>query len=172
MIGKLALGAPQFQSNIPKEIAMIKYFVAAVSSILLFAAGLPAKSDTLNIPAEIVFPSSVGEVTFEHQVHIQDRKIECVQCHHQLNAKKLLTPHPDYFDSATVKCGICHDGSEKIKQQAYMCSECHRATPASIADETLSAKVVIHKKCWECHQVGTGKEASKSCQFCHSGKKN
>jgi len=30
---------------------------------------------------------------------------------------------------------------------------------------------VIHKQCWKCHAVGTGKDASKACEKCHAGKK-
>ena len=45
------------------------------------------------------------------------------------------------------------------------------ANPRNIADETLSAKVVVHQQCWKCHPVGTGKEASAVCEKCHSGKK-
>ena len=149
---------------------MSKYFAAAGALILLLAASLPCRSDSLEIPAVRSFPSSVGEVTFTHETHYKDRGIQCVECHHQINAKKLKTPHPDYFKSSAVKCEICHNGSEKAKQQPYTCSGCHRTNPAGIADETLSAKVVVHKQCWKCHQVGTGKDASAACQLCHSGK--
>jgi hypothetical protein len=27
--------------------------------------------------------------------------------------------------------------------------------------------VVIHRSCWECHEVGVGSEASSQCRFCH-----
>jgi len=104
-------------------------------------------------------------------MHIKDLGVKCVECHHQINAKKLTTPHPDYFKSSSIKCEICHDESEKIKQKAYVCSGCHRTNPINIADETLSAKVVVHKSCWKCHTVATGTEASKGCEKCHSGKK-
>jgi len=150
---------------------MIKYFVAAISAMLLVAASLPANSAPVDVPPERIFPSSVGEVVFHHQMHIKDLSIKCVDCHHQINAKKLSTPHPDYFKSSSVKCEICHDESEKIKQKAYTCSVCHHTNPVNIADETLSAKVVIHKQCWKCHAVSTGKDASKGCEKCHSGKK-
>ncbi|HKZ16621.1 MAG TPA: cytochrome c3 family protein [Geobacteraceae bacterium] len=150
---------------------MIKHFVAAVSAIFFVAASLPSKADTVEIPAERNFPSAVGEVIFRHQMHIKDLAIKCVDCHHQINAKTLSTPHPDYFKSSSIKCEICHNQSEKIKQKAYSCSGCHRTNPINIADETLSAKVVIHKQCWNCHKVGTGKEASGGCAKCHSGKK-
>jgi Zn finger protein HypA/HybF involved in hydrogenase expression len=150
---------------------MIKYCVAAVSAILLLAANLPARSDTVAIPSERNFPSSVGEVVFHHQMHIKDLAIKCIECHHSIDAKTLVTPHPNYFKSSSIKCEICHSESNATKQNAYTCSGCHGTNPMNIADETLSAKVVIHKQCWKCHQVGTGKEASASCEKCHSGKK-
>jgi Zn finger protein HypA/HybF involved in hydrogenase expression len=153
------------------EIAMIRHLVAALSAIVLLAANLPVRSESLAIPAEKSFPSSVGEVVFHHQMHIKDLSIKCVECHHQIDAKKLNTPHPDYFKSASIKCEICHKESAEVKQKAYVCSACHSTKPMNIADETLSAKVVVHKQCWKCHQVGTGKEASKGCEKCHSGKK-
>lgn len=150
---------------------MNNYFVAVGSAILLLAANLPAKSETAEIPAERNFPSSVGEIVFHHQMHIKDLAIKCVECHHTINATQLNTPHPDYLKSSSINCETCHDNSEKVKQKAYTCSGCHRTNPTNIADETLSAKVVVHQKCWKCHQVGTGKEASKGCEKCHSGKR-
>jgi Zn finger protein HypA/HybF involved in hydrogenase expression len=150
---------------------MIKYFAAAISTIFLVAVNAPAEGNAVEMPAERVFASSAGEVTFHHQMHIKDLGVKCAECHHSINAKKLSTPHPDYLKSPSIKCEICHHESEKISQKAYTCSECHRTNPMNIADETLSAKVVIHKQCWKCHPVGTGKEASTVCEKCHSGRK-
>jgi hypothetical protein len=150
---------------------MNRYLIAAGSAILLLVASLPAVSDTAQIPEEITIHSSVGEVKFLHKKHIEDRAIQCVECHHQINAKKLSTPHPDYLKSSWINCTVCHDESGKMKQSVYKCSVCHPTNPPNIADETLSAKVVIHKQCWKCHAVSTGKEASQSCVFCHSGNK-
>lgn len=150
---------------------MTKYFAAAVSAIFFLAANLSARSDTVPIPSEKIFPSSVGEVVFHHQMHVKDLSIKCVECHHQIDARKLATPHPDYFKSSSIKCEICHMHAGEIKQKGYICSACHSTKPMNIADETLSSKVVVHKQCWKCHQVGTGKQASKGCEKCHSGKK-
>lgn len=150
---------------------MIKHFVPALVALLLLAATLPAKSDTGGIPAERVFPSSVGEVVFHHEMHIKELAIKCVECHHSIDAKKLTTPHPAYFKSSSIKCEICHSESNATKKNIYTCSGCHGTNPMNIADETLSAKVVVHKQCWKCHQVGTGKDASEACKKCHSGKK-
>lgn len=176
---------------------MIQYFLAAAAATFLVAACAPANNDdaagttstavaspsramvktrfpksaTTENPSEINIPSSVGEVIFRHQMHIKDLSIKCVECHHQINAKTLNTPHPDYLESSWINCKVCHDESGKIKQNAYTCSDCHDTNPINIADETLSAKVVIHKQCWKCHPVSTGREASKGCDKCHSGKK-
>lgn len=154
-----------------REIVMIKYLAAAASVLFILAATWPAGSEAQEMPLERTFPSSVGEVVFRHQMHIQDFGVACEACHHSINAKKLNTPHPDYLKSASTKCELCHDESKRINQKPYVCSECHRPNPMNIADETLSAKVVIHKQCWKCHPVGTGKEASAICEKCHSGKK-
>jgi len=150
---------------------MLRYIAAAGVMMVLLAASLPSRSDTLAIPEERSFPSTVGEVLFHHQMHIKDLSIKCVACHHSIDAKKLATPHPDYLKSSSIKCEICHGASGTIKQSAYTCSGCHEKNPMNIADETLSAKVVIHKQCWKCHPVGTGREASVACEKCHSGKK-
>jgi hypothetical protein len=153
-----------------KGLVMVRYCLAVASAILLLAASLPSKSDT-EIPAEIAIPSSVGEVIFRHKKHIEDRAIPCVECHHQINAKKLNTPHPDYLRSSWINCTVCHEESGQMKQSVHTCSACHHTNPVNIADETLSAKVVIHRQCWKCHPVSTGKDASKGCEKCHSGKK-
>lgn len=173
---------------------MRRYFLAAASVVILVAASLPSEAApseaaskaasskaasraaspstaTLEIPSEITIPSSVGEVIFRHQMHVSDLGIKCADCHHQINSKPLTTPHPGYFSSSWINCKTCHAESEKIVQKPYVCSECHRTSPKNIADETLSAKVVIHKQCWKCHEMGVGKEASKGCDKCHSGKK-
>ncbi|HEY7532442.1 MAG TPA: cytochrome c3 family protein [Nitrospiraceae bacterium] len=150
---------------------MIRHLLAGAALILLVAAGLPAKSDTGQIPSLMTISSAVGEVTFLHEAHFKDRGIQCAECHHQINAKKLQTPHADYLQSSWINCKVCHEEQGKTKEQIYTCSKCHRTSPVNIADETLSAKVVIHKQCWKCHEVGTAKEAAKSCELCHSNKK-
>lgn len=157
---------------------MTRLFFAAGSLIFFVATSFASGGDDVKPstsavlpPSEIKFRSSVGEVTFPHQMHIKDFGVNCVECHHQINATKLNTPHPEYLKSSWINCKTCHSESGKT-QQVYACSECHRTNPKNIADETLSAKVVIHKSCWKCHPASTGKEASTSCEKCHTGKKS
>lgn len=122
-------------------------------------------------PDVIVSPSCIGEVNFKHKFHIEEIEIECQQCHHETNAATLKFPHEKYFEDFWIDCKICHRENDKTILEAQSCSKCHHSQPAGIADETLSAKVVIHKSCWECHETGKGQEASENCNFCHSGEK-
>lgn len=176
---------------------MIKNLLAAAAAILLAAACIssqddvaagkasviaapasppPAKTkvsapDSGDLPSEIHISSSVGAVVFRHQMHIKDLGVKCADCHHQINARTLNTPHPDYLKSSWINCTTCHSESGRVKQDVYNCSSCHQTNPMNIADETRSAKVVIHRQCWKCHPVATGEEASKGCEKCHSGRK-
>ena len=119
------------------------------------------------MPDEIIIESSVGNVLFPHKVHVEDIAVECVECHHQIHAMDLDTPHADYLTSSWINCQICHSTDSETKEKYYKCSDCHHSDPNDIADETLSSKVVIHKNCWSCHATGTGVEASKGCVDCH-----
>jgi Zn finger protein HypA/HybF involved in hydrogenase expression len=75
-------------------------------------------------------------------------------------------PHPEYFEDFWIRCETCHHVAAE-PGCAQSCSACHHGSPASIADETLSSKVVIHQSCWECHPTSTGREASLGCALCH-----
>lgn len=119
------------------------------------------------VPPVIVSRSSIGDVSFPHKFHSEDLEIECQTCHHETNATKLNMPHKDYFKDFWIDCSICHKGDGSTVSEPMSCSKCHHSSPVDIADETLSAKVVIHKKCWECHEIGKGQQASRGCKNCH-----
>jgi c(7)-type cytochrome triheme protein len=124
----------------------------------------PAPARRPKMPKVITFDSSVGDVVFPHRKH---QKMGCKNCHHQIHAKTLVTPHEDYLTYSWVNCGDCHDADTAISNSYYGCDHCHHSNLENIADETLTAKVVIHKSCWNCHLAGTGPEASERCSFCH-----
>jgi hypothetical protein len=124
-------------------------------------AAAPTKRPKL--PNVIVFESSVGEVRFPHRVH---QKMGCQKCHHQIHAKDLATPHDEYLTYSWVNCRDCHNEAENHSTY-YGCAKCHHSNLENIADETLNAKVVVHKSCWKCHLSGTGAEASERCSYCH-----
>jgi hypothetical protein len=116
---------------------------------------------------EILIESSVGYVIFPHDFHVTGVEMECVECHHQIHAVELDTPHPDYLDSSWINCQACHSPESVTSPTYYKCSACHHTNPNNIADETLSSKVVVHKNCWKCHETGTGVKASEGCTDCH-----
>jgi len=116
------------------------------------------------MPNVITFESALGEVHFPHRVH---QKMGCQTCHHQIHAKDLVTPHEAYLTYSWVNCHDCHNPESETDTTYYGCTRCHHTNLENIADETLSAKVVVHKSCWKCHQSGTGAAASESCRFCH-----
>ncbi len=116
-------------------------------------------------PIEVTFDSEMGDVIFPHELHA-DMEIPCEDCHHETLASSLSMPHPEYFEDFWIRCETCHHvAAEPGCPQS--CSTCHHGSPASIADETLSSKVVIHQSCWECHPISTGSEASRGCDLCH-----
>lgn len=121
------------------------------------------------VTPNLVFSSSVGDVVFPHKVHFNDMEIACESCHHETNARMLDIPHKEYFADFWIDCTTCHHPSEQPRQPTS-CSACHHNL-VRCADETLSSKVVIHASCWECHEIGTGAEASAGCVSCHSGPK-
>jgi len=123
--------------------------------------------EALDMPGEITYTSSVGNVLFPHNLHVTELEVECAECHHQIHAMELDTPHPDYMTSSWVSCKICHDTDSVKREKYYKCSDCHLTNPDDISDETLSSKVVTHKNCWNCHESGTGVEASQGCAECH-----
>jgi hypothetical protein len=112
----------------------------------------------------------LGDVAFPHEMHFDDLELECDTCHHETRAAELKIPHEQYFEEFWINCVVCHRPG-KTAAAAVKCSDCHHASPADIADETLSAKVVIHRSCWVCHEVGRGVEASRSCGSCHAGQR-
>lgn len=140
-----------------------------VAACGIAAVGFRGASDQQEepLPPVIRSASSVGEVAFPHQFHFEELGMECRTCHHETNASFLRMPHEEYFDDFWIDCLICHGKEASAVLQPHSCSACHHDSPADIADETLSTKVVVHKKCWECHEVGKGEEASRSCTFCH-----
>ena len=119
------------------------------------------------MPDEIAFTSSKGDVLFPHNQHVTELEVECDECHHQIHATVLDTPHPDYMTSSWTSCQICHRANLKSSEKYYKCSICHTSDSKNIANEILSAKVVVHTSCWQCHESGTGVQASKGCNNCH-----
>lgn len=139
----------------------------AAAVILLLFAGARAGSE--KDPGGVPETIELGDVSFPHQFHFDALGVACRDCHHETQAGKLEIPHPEYFEDLWIDCKTCHHESRPTTAP-QLCSSCHHDTPFDIADETLSSKVVVHRSCWKCHDVGKGKEASTSCRTCHARK--
>lgn len=146
--------------------AFLVLLAASVTAVIGFSR-TPDPPQALPAPAPKP-ASPVGAVKFDHEYHIDKQQIECSVCHHETNARALKMPHKDYFDDFWIDCTICHKSGKTTPGDPQACSTCHHKSPANIADETLSAKVAVHKKCWECHDAGKGEAASKGCVTCHA----
>ena len=137
-----------------------------LGSLLPFSA--MAQDESQIKPKEIIIsPSTLGAVTFPHKLHFEDLEIECATCHHETNAARLKMPHENYYINFRIECQLCHRKDGTTAMQPQTCSNCHLESPESAADETLSSKVVIHKHCWDCHEISVGEEASRGCINCH-----
>ena len=110
----------------------------------------------------------MGDLFVPNVAHVEDMELECDECHHETIAVPLDSPHESYFDDLWVDCGSCHHESSSADLEPRSCYECHDTKLRDIADERLSAKVILHKNCWACHEVETGLEATESCELCHS----
>jgi len=132
---------------------------------VLVLAGFGAVNLAQNDDQEVL---ELGDVRFPHELHYDTLELECESCHHETQATDLDIPHKEYFEDFWINCAICHREGPAVSGP-LACSQCHHRSPADIADETLSAKVVIHQSCWECHEVGSGSQASRSCPTCHTG---
>jgi hypothetical protein len=147
-----------------------------LSLVLLVAlmASAPASAAPADpeapVPAEIVSPTSVGEVVFPHGRHVEELEFACTECHHETRAAVLAMPHPQYFADFWIDCKVCHrEGSAPLVPQA--CSACHHSSLSNIADQTSSVKVAVHRSCWRCHESGSGEKATANCAFCHNRKR-
>jgi hypothetical protein len=113
--------------------------------------------------AEVVFPPAA---VFDHEFHIDDVELECNECHHETEALRLVTPHDEYFEDLWITCDDCHH-SDEVRLDPQACVDCHPRSSSGIKEQIISAKVATHLSCWECHDSGTGAEASENCSFCH-----
>jgi len=140
----------------------------ALGAVVLLLALLAVAAGAAEPPETLRWPSSVGEVVFDHRMHVEDLEVECVACHHETVAKPLADPHPDYFEGFWVDCATCHGAAtSETAGGARSCSDCHPSTVHRPRVDLPTVKVAVHQSCWSCHESGRGVEASASCATCH-----
>lgn len=95
-----------------------------------------AVSET-EIPDSITLNAKMGPVTFPHSRHIEELKVDCAHCHHDMTDSK-----------KPASCHACHGVSEEaprpMKAFHALCKECHTEK-----------------------NDGEGKNAPTQCKACH-----
>ncbi len=117
--------------------------VGRIGLVLVAVAVVIAISRAQTAPPRAVmeFKSTLGTVTFQHKVHIEQYKIACVKCHHTFKAGEPV-----------IACSSCHTKVASGKQLSLKdavhktCGDCHQAIIAQ--GKTPPART----KCMDCHK--------------------
>lgn len=83
------------------------------ATLIVFAASAALAADCM------VFPSSMGKVSFNHKVHA-DKLKDCTLCHASKAGGKIAG-----FDKAKAH-KLCIDCHKKMKSGPTGCKECHK----------------------------------------------
>ncbi len=110
---------------------MSRRFISAslLSLFLLFSYTL--WSQHKKQPADLVFPTKQGKVTFSHTSHVKAAKGDCKVCHDVLwpqDAKAPLNFKAGLHKPAEAKktsCGTCHRAGGTSFESKGNCTKCH-----------------------------------------------
>jgi c(7)-type cytochrome triheme protein len=90
-----------------------------------------ARGSDLGLPKGVVFKNRLGDVSFDHDQHIEDAGGKCVACHDQIwpMAEASLAGYSeDYHQAAErsrVSCAACHAPNEESFSTLNNCVRCH-----------------------------------------------
>jgi len=107
----------------------------ALWSVLLaltIAAGFEALL-AQKAPEKMVFPSKMGNVTFDHPAHVKRANNDCAACHDKLFPQS--TAPLNYkagihktAEAAKTSCGGCHNPGGAAFETKANCAKCHVKT--------------------------------------------
>jgi hypothetical protein len=117
-----------------------------------------------NNPAAL--PNPVREVNFDHQMHVNDQKVECVTCHAGMdktdyaeaqNLPAMATCNTCHNNvKATNQCEACHTNLVSLRPASHMAANFKREHARVMNGRTFDAN------CQSCHTEA-------SCMECHDG---
>ena|ERR1035441_10363895 len=95
---------------------------------LTMAAGFGALAQ--DVPDKIVFPSKMGNVTFNHTAHQKRVKEDCASCHPKLfqqsrEAINYKAAMHKTAETAKTSCGGCHNPGGAAFETKGNCAKCH-----------------------------------------------
>lgn len=163
--------------NAPSRVSGLIVGLLGLAAVAAVAVWVPGQDPALPSEATVDSPSvrpgdpgawpGWGEARFSHYQHFEELAIACVDCHHETNAGRLITPHETYFEGLRVDCALCHERGGEERLAPLACVECHPKVADGAHDQLMSTKVVVHETCWTCHEQETGADAADGCLFCH-----
>lgn len=82
-------------------------------------------------PDKLVFPTKMGNVTFDHAAHVKRANNDCKACHVKLFEESAKTPlnfkaamHKT-AETAQTSCGACHHPAGTAFESKGNCGKCH-----------------------------------------------
>ncbi len=132
--------------EIVKKITNVRreYLLALFLTILFVFSLLGYLFEGHHVPNRVAFNTKGGGIIFDHKFHTDIEKLECTECHHNYEDRKMD------LASGALNCRSCHY-SDEFK---------------GICDDEQIHKRCIGKNCMKCHV-----EESVSCDFCHNAKR-
>lgn len=101
-----------------------------------------------------------GPVTFTHEKHVKEYKLECGQCHHDGSGDPLTDMESD---EEIDRCTDCHDQEGLLRGQAL-----DDASPDEVLEHYPNA---MHQLCISCHKEHNNRthtlSANEACRGCH-----
>jgi c(7)-type cytochrome triheme protein len=98
--------------------------VSIIVTIILcvFSIGVAYAQQLKAAPGDIVYNAygSPGTVTFSHEIHVKEHKLQCSDC------------HPEIFgmtrgEAKMLQCTTCHNGKRAFSNRDQMlCTNCHK----------------------------------------------
>ena len=84
-------------------------------------------------PEKLVFPSKMGNVTFDHTAHVKRANNNCAACHDKLfpQSEAPINYKPGIHktaETAKTSCGGCHNPGGAAFETKGNCGKCHVKT--------------------------------------------
>jgi c(7)-type cytochrome triheme protein len=109
---------------------MKRLLATATAIAAVLAAGMIFSPSAGEAPANLVFESKAGAVTFDHAKHVERARADCATCHPGLwlAGKGDLGYKASMHKKAEtdqVSCGACHRPEGQAFESKNNCKRCH-----------------------------------------------
>jgi len=97
-----------------------------------------AQGSAMGLPKQAIYPSRLGDVAFNHDLHIEEAGGRCSDCHNSLfpMAKVSLSGYADDYhreaETAGSSCAACHAPEKESFGSLNNCDRCHEGLELKI----------------------------------------